>query len=583
MKVLQRTVLNIECKFKNTYFTMPHFFLCLTVFILSCIILSNSEVSAQAPDSTEDKLKSELPERVLVTIIDTTMIQLVQRERFNDSIKPGMGEYLGIYAKERPWNLPDILTPPRFVASRKSGLLKDSLVLLTVYPSFPQALFYQGFLSGRFEDMDGLIYFNRQNLFDSRTEKRGKYNVDNFRGVWGYHYRDLTDLKVDVRYDAKNLGWLRFPKEGGLLRKDVALFNASCDWQQRFSSGAQSTLNFDITGFRMDSQDSNEVDSGMNVGLNLGITGYWPLWNPMDFGAGVEYSIATDKYPDSLKEEEQFWSPVFRLYLREKFINLGVFNFRADVGAIGFRERETDDGTRTYVQPNSSITITTKLSDNLIFQLDGSRAINRKKYDELYFYQDYTTLNPFLKLEKMWCANAALKLHSKGINIEAIGFAQMVDDLIFLNETKNVNELSWTPDNLDVEVYIFGGQVKFDLFLSKGMSASIQFIHEFQKLKEELQHIPYRPQDVLSLNLSYSSPGGFGFSLTGKANGPRFYNLDSDDTLPPYFLWKLRLSKTFSQYITAFISGEFSSGRYELLKDYELPRQTVDLGVSLKF
>jgi len=444
-------------------------------------------------------------------------------------------------------------------------------------------LFYQGFLSGRFEDMDGLIYFNRQNLFDSRTEKRGKYNVDNFRGVWGYHYRDLTDLKVDVRYDAKNLGWLRFPKEGGLLRKDVALFNASCDWQQRFSSGAQSTLNFDITGFRMDSQDSNEVDSGMNVGLNLGITGYWPLWNPMDFGAGVEYSIATDKYPDSLKEEEQFWSPVFRLYLREKFINLGVFNFRADVGAIGFRERETDDGTRTYVQPNSSITITTKLSDNLIFQLDGSRAINRKKYDELYFYQDYTTLNPFLKLEKMWCANAALKLHSKGINIEAIGFAQMVDDLIFLNETKNVNELSWTPDNLDVEVYIFGGQVKFDLFLSKGMSASIQFIHEFQKLKEELQHIPYRPQDVLSLNLSYSSPGGFGFSLTGKANGPRFYNLDSDDTLPPYFLWKLRLSKTFSQYITAFISGEFSSGRYELLKDYELPRQTVDLGVSLKF
>jgi hypothetical protein len=71
--------------------------------------------------------------------------------------------------------------------------------------------------------------------------------------------------------------------------------------------------------------------------------------------------------------------------------------------------------------------------------------------------------------------------------------------------------------------------------------------------------------------------------LTGEANGSRFCELSSDDTLPPYFLWKLRLNKALSQYITAFIGGQFSFGRYELLKDYELPQQTVDLGVSLKF
>ena len=41
--------------------------------------------------------------------------------------------------------------------------------------------------------------------------------------------------------------------------------------------------------------------------------------------------------------------------------------------------------------------------------------------------------------------------------------------------------------------------------------------------------------------------------------------------------------QAFSKYITAFIGGQFSFGRYELLKDYELPKQTVDLGVSLKF
>jgi hypothetical protein len=583
---------------------MLRYFLYLTIFILSCIILPNTEVFAQAPASTEDKLKSELPERVLVTIIDTTLIQLVQRECFTDSVRPGMDEYLAIYAKERPWNIPDIWnlpgisTPSRFVASEQRTL-KDSLVLLTVYPGFPNALFYQGFLAGRFENMDGLLYFNRQNLFESRTENRGQYNVDNFRGVWGYHYKDLTDFKVDVQYDAKNLGWLKAPvtkelsEEKDILEKDVALFNANFDWQHRFEKDAQSTVNFDITTFRMDSQ--HETDSGMDVGLNVGITGYWPFTNPIDFGGSVEYFIATDEYPDNSREE-QFWSPIFRLYLREKFINLGDLNFRARAGIVGFREK-TDGGYRTSVQPEPNITITTKLSDNLTLQIDGSRTINRKKYAELYVYEDYIALNPFLKHQKAWCARTSLKLHSKEGNIEATGFAQIVDDLVFLNKSGDVKnipksvlgELSWTPDNLDA--YVFGGQVKLDRFLTKRMNVSMQFIHEFQKPRGGRQHIPYRSQDVLSLNLSYSSPSGLDFNLTGEANGSRFCELSSDDTLPPYFLWKLRLSQTlrfaqgqaFSQYITAFIGGQFSFGRYELLKDYELPQQTVDLGISLKF
>ncbi|MFQ6043067.1 MAG: hypothetical protein ACE5PV_19610, partial [Candidatus Poribacteria bacterium] len=333
--------------------------LCLTIFILSCII-SSAEVTTQAPDSTErnygfpgkplEKLKAELPERVFVTIIDTTMIRLVQRERFTDSVRPNMDEYLGFYAKERPWNLPDILTPSKFIASRKPGLLKDSVALLTVYPSLPNALFYRGFLAGRFEEMDGLLYFNRHNLSDKRTENRGKYSIDNFRGVWNYHYGALTDLKLDVRYDAKNLGWLRFSEEEeDILRKDIAFFTTTFDWRQRFPSGAQSTVNFDFTTFQMDSQDSDEIDSGMDVGVNWGITTDWPFTNPIDFGASVEYSVATDKYSDG-STEEQFWSPIFRLYLREKFINLGDFNFRANAEAVGFRESETDVGNRTDVK-----------------------------------------------------------------------------------------------------------------------------------------------------------------------------------------------------------------------------------------
>jgi Uma2 family endonuclease len=87
----------------------------LTVFILSYIILSNAEVSAQAPDSTEDKLKSELPERVLVIIIDTTMIQR------NNAMK---AEGNGIIGETRQ-------APLIYVKKQMKELLDDELLYPT--------------------------------------------------------------------------------------------------------------------------------------------------------------------------------------------------------------------------------------------------------------------------------------------------------------------------------------------------------------------------------------------------------------------------------------------------------------------
>lgn len=570
------------------------------IIFVGTFLLIASVLVAQIPESDEDKLTSEFPERVQVTIIDTTLVQLVPREQFTDDMNPVMDEYLGVYVKERSWHLPDILTPQRFVAYNPR-LINDSLVLLTAYPSWPNAFSYQALLTGTFElprkfrEVEGLLRFDRQHLFDERTEHRGTDSIDNFRGMFGYRHQDRTHITGDIRYDAKDIGWLKASSTPELLspedilRKDVALFGAGFDWRQRLGADAQSTVHLDITTFRMDSRflsEGKEIDTGTDVRFNVDMTVLWPFLNPLDFGASVEYFTATDEYPDT-SEEKQQWTPLLRLYLRDNFIKVGPFVVGTGGEVVSWKEA-ADEEYQTYVQPNPQLSITTKLSDNVIWQLRGERMIDQPTFSSLYFHENYVTINPFLKPEKTWRADATLKFHlfNNDVNAEVAFFGQIIDDLVSLKPRTDAPELSWTPDNEDARIW--GARVGLTLNLAQYLNASTQFTHEFQEPQDN-KHILYRPEDTLSLSLSYSTPKGFRFDITGEAKGPRYFvsrNGDDsslDDTLPAYFLWKPKLSQTFGEYITAFIGGQFSVGRYERLKNYKLPQQIVDFGVSLKF
>jgi len=548
-----------------------------------CILLSTS-LLAQEPDS-DDKLDSRLPERVKVTIIDTTMVRLVQRQPFTDATESTLIDYLGIYAKERPWNLPDILTPQRVVIS-KPGKARDSLVLLKAYPGLPKSLSYQLLFAGDFEETSGLLYINRYHWDDKRTKGRGKYNADNFHGALGYHYKDKAKLNLSAKYDGKNLYWLK-----DTTPRDVNCFRGDVIWQQKLRPETQSQVNFDLTAFRINDTENNESNSAADLKLNLNITTTKLSLNPTDFGATIEYFSANDN------SDESYWANTYRFYAINKFTNLEPFTFSVGGELTVFRERVADSpnpGAYRDINPiqfNPTLIATTQFSDNVSFQLSFDRSVLRKPIGDMYFSSDYVTLNPYLRFEKNRRGVVALKYRpNRRANIRIAAVANVINGFIYLKPNANelsqneVGErgvdLSWQPDNMNANVFAF--KIEGDFTPIEQLSTKVQFIHEIQKPQSD-EHIPYRPTDKFTLSMSYLIPNGLQLKFEGELYGKRYIDKAEEDSLPAYFLWKPELSKTFGKYTTAFISAQFSSRQYEILKGYELPRYVADVGISVKF
>jgi len=544
-----------------------------------------TSILAQAPDS-DDKLDSRLPERVQVTIIDTTIVHLVQREPFTDATEPMLIDYLGIYAKERPWNLPDILTPQRVVIPQPR-LAKDSHVLIQVYPSLPKSLSYQLLFAGDVEPANGLFYINRYHWGDKRTKGRGKYNTDNFHGALNYHYKDKTKLNLSAKYDAKNLSWLKEDKN--TAPKDVNCFRSDVIWQQKLRPETQSQVNFDLTTLRINDTENSKSDSATDLKLNLNIITTKPSLNPTEFGATIEYFNANrDSNKTSCDQNKPYWANTYRFYATNKFTNFEPFTFSVGGELIVFRERREQMGDSQKlscedinpIQFNPTLVATTQFSDNVSFQLSFDRSVLRKPIGDMYFSSDYVTTNPLLRFEKNRRGIVVVKYRpNRRANIEIATVANVINGFVYLKP--NASGMSWQPENMNANVFAF--KFESDFVPIERLKSRIQFIHEIHKPQSD-ERIPYRPTDKLTLGISYLTTNGFQLDFEGELYGKRYVDKEAKEKpLPAYFLWKPKLSKIFGEYTTAFIKTQFSSGQYEILKGYELPRYVADVGVSVKF
>jgi hypothetical protein len=58
-----------------------------------------------------------------------------------------------------------------------------------------------------------------------------------------------------------------------------------------------------------------------------------------------------------------------------------------------------------------------------------------------------------------------------------------------------------------------------------------------------------------------------------------------DTSLSDYFLWKPKVSKSFSKNAEASLTFGFYTGKddYQVWKGYSLPKNTVDLGLVIRF
>ena len=96
----------------------------LAFCIFSFAVFLSTVEAAKPIDEKTGKLESkDLPEVIKAKVVDITQIKLNPRERFKDNVEPQIGQSLGIYPKERLWNLPNILTPAKVNLKKLTGLV----------------------------------------------------------------------------------------------------------------------------------------------------------------------------------------------------------------------------------------------------------------------------------------------------------------------------------------------------------------------------------------------------------------------------------------------------------------------------
>lgn len=559
---------------------------CVLFFVVP---LFNNLVAQVTNQEKEEELESDLPEVIKAKVVDITHIELNPRERFQDTVEPKIGQARGIYPKERLWNLPNIFTPSK-VNLKEIVETDNYLISLEARPRLPSSLLYNVLFAGDIQPVRGLINIDSQNLGDDFTEGRGEYNWNSFRVSLGYSPK-LFDLDIDgdVKYETKELGWLKYenseiPNES--IRKKLTLFKSDFDWSQQVTD--ETEIKLDLNGdFVEVSEDRwSGYDKGVNLNLSFDVNTYWPFINPFSFGGSVEYSSTDSESPPRIGKAEL---PTYRVYARNHYTALGPFVLDLSGEFVNLNEPNEDSETETKLFFNPGLILTTKLSERTVLQNSINRSVEKETLSELYFHQDYIAFNPFLRTPKSWNALISLKYQTVLENIEfkISGFGKKVDDYIVLRYHSlsftpegfgTITKIRpiWYPDNIE-DVLLYGGEFSFGLNTDK-LDIWAKYKHEIQE-SDEVEQVPYRPNDYFEFSLAYSAEYGINIELGGEFGSTRFTDVEQDEKLESYFIGKTKIGKTLGKYAIIFLEMQF--GEYEPIRDYKFSDYLVDFGVKL--
>lgn len=517
----------------------------------------------------------DFPKRVEIKIEDPTQV-VSQRPMFVDPETPKLLAFRRIRLKERAWGLPPIITPSKFEPKAERSA-EQTLIWFTAHPSLPESLFYNALLAKEFKAAKGLVNFDHQLLSDRRTEGRGTYNLNTLSGELGFKLGSAADLTFDVSHKTKDLGWLDFSRQ--IVRRDLALLDISSILKGSKGSEFQWTASFSGSNLRLES-DKSDIDPASDskatwLNLRIEANSNWLFLNPLDFGGQVEH-LSTYLSSDSRQVTD------LRLYARDNFISLPPFVFRSGVelAAVSMRDDKGQEQPKILVNP--LLALLTEIGDHIKIEIGANRNVARPRLDRLYFYQDFTELNPFLEVEREWRGEAALKVDFGKYLSTTLGASRRIVDGITVYESSKGEFLSWKPVNLNAKVDSVQMGIRLDQLKGlEGLNLEASFFHEFQR--GNFRMIPYQPKDHFELSAIYSLGYGFKIGMGTEYVGQRAKDTAGVVLLPAYFLWKPQLTKSFSNYAIFFLNGSLSVGTYQLRYGYDMPQQFLDAGVTLKF
>lgn len=560
------------------------------VFIGLCFgfsILNTTVLYAQEENTDKDKI-TDLPP-VKIEIVDITQIN-IPREKFRSFTEPESKVYKPFDTKERPWYFPDTSIPEKLKdESTKAG--KSSLLTLSAQVGLPVDFLYQLLLVKGFGDFESMLDLGRTTLKTGRTpDKQGDSNSDNLRGSIAYK-QEKFNLRTEAQYNSKDIDYTG--KAGEILRNDRALSRLLANFGLVPSKDTLSSLSLNIESLRMKGPISSGEEKGLEVETDLKIKTDLPESNPVEFGIGSDYFVGSS-------DIEDFKETIIRLYFRDNDIRIWAFvlGIGAELLVDVYKNSNNSEGWKFDPYVNPYLLLTSRIGNRTIFQLGLERYLLRQNLKDLYIDKDGIRFNPCLNPEGTWELSAGLQYRMAGRFTGSVkAFDKEIKKLSFFEKYEDAESdmLSWRPIQRDIE-RILGFAMEYELFLiSNQLKNDFHFIHESYNVK-----IPYRSRNRGTITLTYFAPSDFELSLSAEFFSRRYTKEDTNDlntdvpyentttddgSLPSYILWKPKITKKFGKYTSAFLTLGLYTGseKYEIWKGYELPKQTVDVGVKFKF
>ncbi|HEX28627.1 TPA: TonB-dependent receptor [Candidatus Poribacteria bacterium] len=520
-----------------------------------------SSFSFSQEQNTGEKLKAEnLPERIEARIIDVTRISLTQRPPFTDSALPDIPKYLVVYPKEKVWNLPGFLSPKK-ITRRIGGDHIVRLISADLFSGAPGGFSSEAIALKEVKDVAGALRIRWFSLGNTRTKDRGRYNLLDMSA----HGR-IKELSSDLRYDVKELGWLKVGDKG-VARQDLSHLNLYAGLRRRTSGTTTSTFRIELDRTTMSGEWGIENES-TDVGFKVDVDTSYPFLNPIKLGF-------SGRYISSRLGETESQIGAFNMYFRDNFERVGPFVL--SIGLNPYLYGEPDGSTRFSLNP--SMDAVTLLGEITLLRLrtEWGRVILPAGND--IFSRDFTALNPELRAERMSEIAWGFELRPENTSFSAEGFYQLRDDMHVLSRIKG-DVLAWSPINLNAR--IFGLRLNLKAEPAEGVEAQARYTHEFHKVSSA-EHIPYRPEDRLEWEISYETSAGMKLNLGGGFIGRRYVDRDGDRALDAYAVFDHSLSFPLGMGISGFLRGKFYTGRVQAMEGYELPQTTVDFGVRVRF
>ena len=552
--------------------------------LLSCVFLVPI---SYAQEENKDEI-TDLPS-VKIEIVDTTQLNL-PKEKFQSFARPDSGLYKPLNSKERPWYLPSISVPEK-LREVPVEAEKDFLFSLAAHSGVPEVLAYQMLLVRGFGNSQALLNMGRSTPRKKRTaEGQGSSTIDEFEGAFAHQSGNFS-LKTDLQYNAKELEYL--DESGEVYPNDRSLAGLCVDWDQKLSDSVRSALNIGLSNLRMEGplssgsvSDETKHESALDLETDFGIRFLWPRSNPMDAGLGIGYFVGEN-------DGGEFREAILRLYLRDNYIRIWSFVLGAGMELVMDTRKSSSGDWEPRMYPNPYMLLASQIGDRTVLQFGAEASTLKQGLKELYLNSDYVEFNPHLNVERAWNLNAALQYRlTRRFAVTVGAFGKEIRDLTVLVSTSSRRNkfeatsgkiLSWEPNSWD-KARIFGSSLGWELSLMDGkVKHSFEYIYE----SHGDQEIPYRPTDRGSLTIIYFAPFGLEPSLSGEFYGPRYHVDTSGESSPlsVYSLWKPRISKAFGKYASVFLAAEFYVGQddYQVWKEYKLPYEIVDFGLTLKF